>query len=99
MTWRRAQYNAERRTARVLGECAEVPVIWRVSNGLGWERVSFGYRSAQVTEVHVLPLADYRPHDETSACWCHPVEYELSTWGHFALDARDQHELGVRRVQ
>lgn len=39
-------------------------------------------------ERHVYPLDDFRPHDETPACWCKPFEDD-GIWVHNALDQRE----------
>lgn len=99
MTLRRSTYNAAQRAKREEGECAEMPRVFRVSNGLGWEKISFARSHRQHAEQQVLPLNDLRPHDEASTCWCGPVEYEPGVWGHFALDGRDRAERGEVAIQ
>lgn len=51
------------------------------------------------TDVHVIPINDLEPHEETRACWCEP---RLKAVGrgvvvvHFAKDGRElveQHGL------
>jgi hypothetical protein len=91
---KRARYNAEQFASRQLGQCASVPPPWRHENGLGWDKVGFYYTHRQYAEVHVVPINDLRPHAEECDCWCHPVEYEPNTWGHFALDRREDYECG-----
>lgn len=99
MTLRRAHYNAVQRGRREFGQCAETPPRFRVSNGLGWELISFTRSHRQHAEQQVLPIDDLRPHEETRDCWCRPVEYEPGIWGHFALDERDLAERGEVLVQ
>lgn len=45
------------------------------------------------TDIHVMPLEDYRPHDPSLSCWCRPTEEELDGYGHavlhVALDGRE----------
>ena len=50
--------------------------------------------------VHVLPLGDYREHEESEWCWCRPVRDDESPdiVIHNALDARESYENG-RKMQ
>jgi hypothetical protein len=35
-----------------------------------WETRRTGVHGRTI--IHVLPIADLKPHDISSACWCHP---------------------------
>lgn len=58
----------------------------------------------QLTEVdmliHTIPLGDFREHQESVTCWCHPRqdEAEPRVWIHNALDGRESYEQG-RKLQ
>ena len=44
------------------------------------------------SDVHVIPIADLRDHDETRACWCVPaviVELYGDVVVHHAADGRE----------
>jgi hypothetical protein len=47
-------------------------------------------------DVHVMPLGDWRDHDSSTGCWCHPTEEdEPCVFVHHALDGRERHEEGA----
>ena len=48
-------------------------------------------------QVHVIPVADLRPHNEEGIiCWCEP-EVEENIVVHHAMDEREQYETGERK--
>ena len=55
------------------------------------------------TDLHVVPVDDWRPHEYSSQCWCKPTE-ELDTehneflWIHRSMDQRELYEQGLRKV-
>lgn len=50
---------------------------------------------------HVIPVADFREHELTGACWCHPrpSEDDDCVLLHNAMDQRDRLERGEIRLQ
>lgn len=58
----------------------------------------------QLTEVdmliHTIPLGDFREHEESVTCWCHPRQdaEEPRHWVHNAMDGRESYEQG-RKLQ
>jgi len=102
VSFRRAAYNLQQRLEREVGLCSEVASMFRAQNGLGWERIGYGYYYAQHGTQHVVPINDLRPHVESVACWCRPYLYDedgSETYVHEALDQRDAVERGDRMVQ
>lgn len=54
-----------------------------------------------MSDNHVIPLNDYRPHEVSMECWCRPTrdfEYE-EVIIHNALDGREQYESGELKLQ
>ena len=51
--------------------------------------------------LNVIPLEDYRPHDNTEACWCTPRRDpdEPRVIVHNSLDGREQYERGELQLQ
>lgn len=41
------------------------------------ERARATARTLPHADVHVLPVKDLRPHEETRTCWCHPCVEEV----------------------
>ncbi len=66
-----------------------------------WRRVSFPRMIFfPAEEVHVIPVADLRPHAEHKTCWCRP-SLDLGVdhlYVHNALDERESYENG-RKLQ
>lgn len=50
--------------------------------------------------IHTMPLGDFREHQESVTCWCHPRqdEAEPRVWIHNAMDGRESYEQG-RKLQ
>jgi hypothetical protein len=48
--------------------------------------------------VHVMPLNDYRDHEPSTECWCHPQEDEEipGLFVHRSMDGREAFESGER---
>lgn len=44
-------------------------------------------------ENHVVPLNDFRGHDRTISCWCHPTD-EDGVIVHHSMDRREEYEMG-----
>ena len=47
-----------------------------------------------MTDLHVVPVNDLREHEESSKCWCRPVEiFDASmhapVWVHNSMDGRE----------
>jgi len=40
-------------------------------------------------QIHVLPINDLAPHDESAACWCRPKQKKKLLWLHNSLDRRE----------
>lgn len=51
-----------------------------------------------MSDVHVIPLNDYREHEETTECWCNPA-HDDGVVVHNALDGRELVERGERMLQ
>lgn len=51
-------------------------------------------------KVHVMPVGDFREHEESEHCWCKPQPdaEESSVLIHNALDGRESYEQG-RKMQ
>lgn len=51
-------------------------------------------------KYHVVSIGDLREHQSTETCWCKPKadEEEPNVIVHNALDQRESHEQGTRRV-
>jgi len=51
-------------------------------------------------KYHVIPIGDLREHDASESCWCKPQsdEEEPNVIVHNALDERELHEQGIRKV-
>lgn len=49
-----------------------------------------------MTDVHVLPINDLRPHDQSTECWCRPRrdDDEPRVVIHNAMDQRETYEQG-----
>lgn len=45
---------------------------------------------------HIIPLNDWREHEASTACWCHPQQDEEvpDVWVHQPMDQRDRLERG-----
>lgn len=39
--------------------------------------------------VHVVPIGDFRDHDTTPECWCHPAQNYDGVWVHNSMDRRE----------
>ena len=39
--------------------------------------------------LHIYPLGDWREHEMTPDCWCHP-KFDDDAWVHHALDQRER---------
>ena len=50
-------------------------------------------------DIHVIPLNDYREHEETELCWCNPRrdDDEQRVVIHNALDGREEYENGRKQ--
>ena len=50
-------------------------------------------------DIHVIPLNDYREHEETEDCWCKPLrdDEEQRVVIHNALDGREEYENGRKQ--
>lgn len=50
--------------------------------------------------VHVMPVGDFREHEESARCWCKPQPdaEEPTVLIHNALDGRESYEQG-RKLQ
>lgn len=48
--------------------------------------------------IHVIPLGDFREHEVSLSCWCHPVadDDEPGLIVHRAMDGREAFESGER---
>lgn len=49
----------------------------------------------QPVQVHVMPVNDLRPHDESLQCWCRPVD-DAGVVVHNSMDGREDFEEGRR---
>ena len=49
-----------------------------------------------MTEIHVTPVNDLKPHLESADCWCRPVrdDEEPAVVIHNSMDQREAHEQG-----
>lgn len=45
--------------------------------------------------VHIVPLDDWRDHELTLTCWCHPVLDEVVI--HNSADRREEYERGEHK--
>lgn len=45
--------------------------------------------SGPITDFHVLPINDLKPHRDHRDCWCDPVEKEDGVWVHNSMDRRE----------
>lgn len=45
--------------------------------------------SGAITDFHVLPVNDIKPHRDHSECWCKPEEREVGLWVHNSMDQRE----------
>lgn len=45
--------------------------------------------SGPLTDFHVLPISDLRPHRNRRDCWCKPDEREPGVWVHNSMDRRE----------
>jgi hypothetical protein len=45
--------------------------------------------------IHVIPIDDWREHELTLTCWCHPVLDEVVL--HNSVDRREEYERGERK--
>jgi hypothetical protein len=50
------------------------------------------WMSPTKTDIHVMPVGDYRPHDFTRRCWCGAQADEENVVTHIALDGREKYE-------
>lgn len=41
-----------------------------------------------LTDFHVLPINDLRPHRDSRECWCKPDETEPGVWVHKSMEDR-----------
>jgi hypothetical protein len=50
---------------------------------------------------HIIPLGDFKEHEVSRACWCHPRVHEEhpDVILHNAMDQRDKLERGEIRLQ
>lgn len=50
---------------------------------------------------HIIPLWDFREHEASCGCWCHPQPAEgyPEVMVHRALDGRERYESGELRLQ
>ncbi len=44
----------------------------------------------------VIPLGDWRPHENTEHCWCSPSD-EDGVYVHYSMDGREFYERGERK--
>ena len=47
-------------------------------------------------DIHVMPINDLREHENSTSCWCHPIEDEecFGVWVHHSMDKREEYEEG-----
>lgn len=45
--------------------------------------------SGAISDFHVLPVNDLKPHRDRRDCWCLPVEKEPGVWVHNSMDRRE----------
>ncbi|EGY53137.1 hypothetical protein [Neisseria shayeganii] len=50
-------------------------------------------------DVHVIPLNDYREHDQSRDCWCCPTVNDDGLVIHHAMDGRERYESGEMLLQ
>jgi len=57
--------------------------------------------TVELEVCHVIPIWDFREHEPTIKCWCHPTEddEEPGYWVHHALDQREKYESGEMKLQ
>ena len=50
-------------------------------------------------DIHVIPINDFRDHEETEHCWCRPQrdDEEPRVVIHNALDGREDYENGRKQ--
>lgn len=50
---------------------------------------------------HIIPLGDFKEHEPSCACWCHPRSHNEypEVILHNAMDQRDKLERGEMRLQ
>lgn len=46
--------------------------------------------SGAISDFHVLPVNDLKPHRDHRDCWCNPTERELGVWVHNSMDRRER---------
>lgn len=45
--------------------------------------------SGPISDFHVLPINDLKPHRDRRGCWCNPEEREPGLWVHNSMDRRE----------
>lgn len=45
--------------------------------------------SGPISDFHVLPVNDLKPHRDSRDCWCNPEERELGLLVHNSMDRRE----------
>lgn len=45
--------------------------------------------SGPISDFHVLPIGDLKPHRDRRDCWCKPTETEPGLWVHSSMDRRE----------
>lgn len=45
--------------------------------------------SGLISDFHILPIDDLKPHCDRRDCWCNPVEKEDGLWIHNSMDRRE----------
>jgi hypothetical protein len=50
---------------------------------------------------HIIPLGDWREHEASCACWCHPKPHEENpeVMLHNSMDQRERLERGEIQIQ
>lgn len=58
-------------------------------------------RDQEMERWHIVPINDWRKHEPSCMCWCHPQPDEVDerVWLHNAMDQRDKLERGEIRLQ
>ena len=56
--------------------------------GHGWNI----WASEKTSQIHVMPVDDYRPHDFTATCWCGATPDHENVVTHHSLDNREMYE-------